>query len=358
MTLFLVLPFGLLNWWAGTSLFRKVSYSNSVSLDATLRAWNSRNDWAIVAVGDSEVRWGIDPSQINKEFKAIDVAAPAFNFGIDGFSSALNQCVVPHLPLDKAPTLKVALIGVQMIENHRLSTLKEISAGGFGDLHRPVFQSAFARDRDLDMAISEPHWTTPLVRTVENVTPVLRYRKQVRHWLLGKIAKAEVIPFQSTGLPYRDDGYQPHQSINENRANYEQGWVRVLEESRKPDAAYAPLSEDVWKQALAPNGYFDTWVDYFKSKGIQPVLFALPTNPALIDIKNRRQSYLNNSRELAAWAERRDLDFIDLGIQDQLAHDVDYSDHRHLSIYGAEKYSKALAIELAQRPRVVAALRR
>jgi hypothetical protein len=76
-------------------------------------------------------------------------------------------------------------------------------------------------------------------------------------------------------------------------------------------------------------------------------LFALPTNPTLIDIFDRRGDYSRNSKLLSEWAESRAAIYLDLGIQDVTNSDIYFSDMRHLSGVGAKEFSKKLANKIA-----------
>lgn len=76
------------------------------------------------------------------------------------------------------------------------------------------------------------------------------------------------------------------------------------------------------------------------------VLFALPTNPLLIDTFKRRADYLKNSNLLHVWAKKNGVVFIDMGMQDVAEPEIYFSDMRHLSGEGARQYSIRLGQEM------------
>lgn len=366
LLLLLVLPVALCEWWVSTRLFDHVSYTNSVSLDATLAAWNARDDWRIVFVGDSEVRWGFDPAIIDDEFRAAGLSGPGFNFGIDGFSGSRYRSVLPFLPFDHARDLRVAVIGVQMVETFGFITPEEWREHGIGELHRPVLTSAFASDSGFDVCIDDATWTNATVELVESASATIRYRREIRRLLLESLYAATggserltpgVIDRQSNGLPYHPNGYQPHLPIEDCRPNYDRDVERLLEQRRDLPDHFAPLDPSEWRTNMKRGAYFDMWAEHFLSRGILPVFVALPTNPYLVDLRNRREDYARNSELLHRWAATRNVVFIDLGIQDDLVHDEHYSDYRHLSGLGAEVWSHRLGAALAANERVRSALR-
>ena len=116
------------------------------------------------------------------------------------------------------------------------------------------------------------------------------------------------------------------------------------------------MDAEIWPQLLEPQGFFDIWSDYFLQADILPVFFALPTNPKMIDLQQRRSDYQRNSELMQAWAERRGVVLIDLGLLDHYDPMVDYSDRRHLSGIGGIRFSKELGKALAAEPVVKQAL--
>src|SRR5678809_1561496 len=54
-----------LEFWVRKRLFDRVSYTNSVSLDHSIKMLRSCKDCNVLLLGDSEVRWGFDPSAID-----------------------------------------------------------------------------------------------------------------------------------------------------------------------------------------------------------------------------------------------------------------------------------------------------
>jgi hypothetical protein len=121
--------------------------------------------------------------------------------------------------------------------------------------------------------------------------------------------------------------------------------------------AFKPLPPEAWQRMVAPGGYFDEWARLVRQLGWTPAFFALPTNPILIDEKDRRDDYARNSRLLDAWARQRGETFVDLGIRDNVPMEIHYSDHRHLSVNGAPVFSSELARALTEFPGFRDALR-
>jgi hypothetical protein len=358
----ILVPFLALEVWTRARLFDHVSYSNSRSLDASWKALNAARDWSIVYIGDSEVRWGFDPDPVDQALARAGLKARGFNMAIDGFSGALSQTMMRYLDLPRRmPALKVAVIGTQMIEAQRdRPILRYGDMGCDGALQKPVFNSPMARDLGFDHLCLTPHWTNFPVRSAETVSAVMRHRRALRaHLVSWSEEPPKSIAFNSTALEHRANGFQPNKPVREARRNHELAWENRKQQVARTPSMRGPLDPAAWPRLIAPGGYFDRWAEAFRSRGILPVMVALPTNPVLIDLQERRGEYARNVELLRQWERRRgDVVFLDLGIKDNYDAEGDYSDFRHLSIHGAEKFSRELGDALAAHPLVKAALAR
>jgi hypothetical protein len=360
LTFWFFLPFLALELWVRCDLFSHTLYSNSRALDASWKALNSRNDWSIVYLGDSEVRWGLDPDVVDAELAAVGYRTLGFNMGIDGFSSVVFQALLPHLDLpDRMPQLRVAVIGTQLIQQHRDDPVRDYGDIACTALQRPIFTSAMARDLGFEKYCREPHWTDRVSNRLEDVSAVVRYRRQVKYVLVGWAdATAPLrLDFARTALNHRPNGFQPNRSMREAGRDPEQ----LLQAKRRQEEGVrgfsGPLDEKAWARLTAPGHYFDRWADYFIARGILPVFAALPTNPMLVDLMGRRPDHARNGAIMRRWAARRgDTVFVDLGIKDDYEIEVDYSDIRHLSIHGSRKFSAEFGRVLARHPLVAESL--
>jgi hypothetical protein len=99
---------------------------------------------------------------------------------------------------------------------------------------------------------------------------------------------------------------------------------------------------------VAPGGYFDELNEIVTRSGRRLALFALPTNPAVIDTFGRRGDYARNTKLLAQWAQRNHVTYVDLGLQDRPDANDYFSDMRHLSGVGALDYSRKLGQALGR----------
>ena len=350
-----------LELWVRSALFERVSYTNSVSLDHSLKMLRSCEDCNVLLLGDSEVRWGFDPAAIDDSLKQAGIRSATFNLGIDGFSSGLYFLILPYLGiLDRNPQPRVVVIGVQMMEPHGHFTVEEFrKSDNIGALQRPVLESAFAVDTGMNVLVHQPTWQDRIAASLERPLASIRYRRQIRHAVLGKVDEpAGLIGLQSTGQDHHADGYQPHIPYRDNREDVDRTWRGVLEEKSSDGLRYSPLDPSIWNRLVEEGGYFDVWARSLTERKVLPVFVALPTNPRLIDIKERRADYLRNSALLRDWAAKRNVVFIDLGIRDSVDSETYFSDHRHLSGIGAPMYSAELGRALAQNPLVGAALSR
>ena len=221
-----------------------------------------------------------------------------------------------------------------------------------------MLNSAFAKDREMGYLCNSRRWPEPLVAAVENVSAIARYRQSLRVGLLGNSSQAEQVNLASNGIKQYKDGFYSHLSIQDNQKESDIDLQRFLAKQREEPEEFIPLKEKVWPEMLKEGGVIDQWARYFSDRNILPVLFALPTNPVMIDAKNRRADYQRNSELTAAWAKSQSSPavFIDLGIKDSYHPTQDYADYRHLSEQGALRFSRELGDAIAQQPQVIKAL--
>jgi hypothetical protein len=326
--------------WLRKSLFKYVSYSNSESIDVQLRERDRDGPWQMLFVGDSEVRWGFNPEQFDRGMTESGSNYRSFNHAFDGFGASWWTVLLPQIL--KSPTLadvKTVAIGVQMIETHQLLTP---SMEHCGALQRPVLTSAFGIDNALDGLCQPRAWDSQLGRQLFAPLWTVRYASAVRTMLIPEaFSVTPRLHFNSRkdGEAFR--GFQAHRSIgqDEKEAKAEFGrWKAQF----NPTRDFKSLPPQAWKQMVAKGGVFDELNGIVSGSGRRLVLFALPTNPAVIDTFQRRSDYARNSSLLSQWSVNKKVPFIDLGIQDRPDAALYFSDMRHLSGYGAADFSLRL----------------
>lgn len=326
--------------WLREYLFRYVSYSNSESIDAQLRARDRDGPWQVLFVGDSEVRWGVNPEQVDRGLTEGGANFRSFNHGFDGFGASWWTVLLPRIL--QSPTLadvQTVAVGVQMIETHQVPIP---STKHCGSLQRPVLTSAFGIDNALDGWCQPRAWDSQLGRELFAPLWSVRYASAVRTMLIPQaFSVTPKLQFNSrkAGDPLR--GFQAHRSIeqDEKEAMSEFGrWKAQF----NPERDFKSLPPQAWEQMVAKGGFFDELNSIVSGSGRRLVLFALPTNPVVIDTFQRRSDYARNSSLLSQWAENKKVPFIDLGIQDRPDAALYFSDMRHLSGYGAADFSLRL----------------
>jgi hypothetical protein len=328
-------------------LFRHVSYSNSESIDRQLQERNSRSDWNILFVGDSETRWGINPEIIDTEFTEVGVQARSFNHAFDGFGASWWPRFLPNLLAEPAlKNVQYVAVGVQMVDVHRLV---RASGEDCGALQKPVLTSPFARDLGVDMLCRGQSWDARLAKDLFGALWFVRHASSVRTLILPDFKHAtHELRFNSRKSGESIRGFEPHRSIVEDQETFENEFQR-WKAQYNPERDFRPLPESAWNELTAQGGFFDQLNDAVRKQGKTLVLFALPTNPLLIDTFKRRADYLKNSNLLLAWAQARRVVFVDAGIQDVTDREIYFSDMRHLSGEGARRYSHWLGHMLAQK---------
>lgn len=326
--------------WLRVNLFRYVSYSNSESIDVQLRARDRDGPWQILFVGDSEVRWGVNPEQVDRGLTEGGANFRVFNHGFDGFGASWWTVLLPQIL--QSPTLadvQTVAVGVQMITTHQLFTP---SMRHCGALQRPVLTSAFGIDNDLDGWCQPRAWDSQLGRKLSAPLWSVRYASAVRTMLIPQaFSVTTMLQFNSLkdGEPLR--GFQAHRSIEQDEKRAKAGFGRWKAQF-DPGRDFKSLPPQAWEKMVAKGGFFDELNSIVSGSGRRLVLFALPTNPVVIDTFQRRSDYVRNSSLLSQWAVNKKVSFIDLGIQDRPDAALYFSDMRHLSGYGAADFSLRL----------------
>lgn len=332
--------------WLHRELFRHVSYSNSESIDAQLRDRDAQGRWKMLFVGDSEVRWGIDPVQVDAGFAASGVPMQSFNHAFDGFGASWWPVLLPRIL--QGPALKeveTVVVGVQMID--ALSVIQPDPAH-CGALQRPVLTSSFGADLGLDGMCTRRSWDAQLGRDLFRPLWTVRYASAVRSLVLpDAVFRNERLQFNSrkAGPPQR--GFQPHRTIDDDAAIFDSEFAQ-WKAQWQPERDFQPLPPAVWEGLVKEGAFFDQLLQATRGSGRRLALFALPTNPLVIDTFRRRDNYVRNSALLAQWAARRGVAYVDLGLQDRSDAGRYFSDMRHLSGVGAADYSRRLGRALAQ----------
>lgn len=358
--LLLAAPLIALETWARTRLFDKALYSNSDALDRTVRDFRERDDWRILLLGDSEVRWGFDPRPIELAFAREGITAPTMNFGLDGFSSGWGPRIAEefHL-LERAPKVRVVVYVVQLIETPEIVTHDNVcnaSRGTGGGFQEVVFRSPLARDWGIADACSDGGVKTEAILLAQRALATVRYREAIRSRLLGAIDQSQVMGMADVALPYSFNGFQPHVPRVRN-GSYQIDLDRVLAVVEKGDPAYRTPPPTEWDGVLSPTGFFAVTAKWFTDRNVVLVLTPAPTNPMLIDLKQRRSTYELHRKRLRAFAQAHPgAVYVDMPIRDDLDKDTDYTDHRHLSGAGAARYSADLAAAMAADTQIRAAL--
>jgi hypothetical protein len=342
--------------WLRGNLFRHVSYTNSESIDAQLQARDGGGRWKMMFVGDSEVRWGIDPEQVDAGFRDAGAETLSFNHAFDGFGASWWPTLLPKVL--QSPSLhdvETVVVGVQLTD--ALSVV-QASAGQCGALQRPVLTSSWAVDHGLDGMCRTRSWDAQLGREAFGMLWTVRYAPAVRSLVLpDAIFRAQRLQFNSRKAEPPRRGFQAHRTIAEDQASFADefaSWKRQWQ----PERDFRPLPPQVWPGLVAQGGFFDQLQQALAGSGKRLALFALPTNPLVIDTFRRRADYTSNSALLAQWAAAHNVVYVDLGLQDRSDAATYFSDMRHLSGVGARDYSRRLgqAMARAQRGRPTVAL--
>lgn len=329
-------------------LFRSVSYSNSESIDKQLRDRASRADWKILFVGDSETRWGINPEEVDATFSEAGIDVRSFNHAFDGFGAPWWPWLLPkmlaHPDLNK---VKVVVLGVQLIDAHRVLSGSGVECGS---LQKPVLDSPFALDLGVDFLCSTQSWDARLGKKIFGHFWIVKYASAVRAFVLPQFVQGHS-PLKANSRKAGEAirGFEPHRTIDQDRANFDDEF-KHWKAQYVPEKDFVSLPRSIWPELTSPSGFFDQLNEVVRNQGKELVLFALPTNPLLIDTFNRRADYRRNSALLQEWARARKVIFVDTGIQDNVNRpDIYFSDMRHLSGEGAKIYSKMLGRMLVQR---------
>lgn len=322
-------------------LFNEVSYTNSRSFDEQLEQLHSRKDWNLIFIGDSEVHWGMVPKEFDKVVNKNHEGIRSFNLGLDGFGGSWWSLLLPKLLNDDSlQNVEYVVLGVQLTD--KLEFLNAESNVTCGSLQKPILTSPFGLDFGLNV-LCEKTGLERLKRSLSYPLWITRYSSAVRTYLLPDfMSDGQLIEFNSRKSGAIDLGFEPHQSIREESASYGDELKR-WKEQYVPERDFVPLNPAIWNEMTDKDGFFDKMNRLVKSKNKKLILYALPTNPVVIDIFNRRSDYKNNAQLLYTWSKQNGVTFVDLGIHDQVDPELYFSDMRHLSKSGAIQFSQDLA---------------
>jgi len=338
-----LIPLAAFEVWLRGHLFDRVAYSNSAAIDAQLRARDAQGPWNVMFVGDSEVRWGIDPAAVDAGASA--AGAPAyrtFNHAFDGFGASWWLRLLPALLRDPSLAhVDTVVLGVQLIDLHRTLPVSGMSCGS---LQQPVLTSSFAIDHGWESLCRDRSWDARLGRDLFDDLWTVRYASAVRSLVLPG---HQVLAMNSRSLRAPERGFQAHRPIAQDPESYADEFAR-WKAQYKPARDFVPLPAGAWEQLVRQGGFFDELESVTRASGKRLALFALPTNPVVIDTFRRRDDYQANSRLLAQWAAAHRVPYVDLGIQDRADSDTFFSDMRHLSGPGATVYSRDLGAALVK----------
>lgn len=331
-----LIPVVILDATAEKWLFSNISYTNSAAFDQKLSAMQHKgDDWDVLFVGSSEVRWGINPEVFDSEVHALrpDLNLKSYNIGLDGFSPGLMHPLlsVPDFVKDRKRP-RIVFIGLNLAESVGVTRL-EYAPGACGQLQKPILTSPFARDARVSKICDDPFSWSNWVEFVSRRVPLIRYRSQVRALLFQELP-------DPLSADITDRGFHPHPPDEDHVAKFWADQDRMREE--EPER-YAPLPSAYWNGAVAPGGFLDEFVQLGERRGWKIVYFHLPTNPNFFEAFEKEETVANNQNLMLEWVERSGEVFIDLGIRYDYDREMDFADFRHLSGRGADKFSAELA---------------
>jgi hypothetical protein len=352
LVLLFLVPLSIAEMWLRENLWKYASYSNSAAIDRQLKEYEENGNWDLVFVGDSEVRWGVNPVAFDAELAKNGYRGfISFNHAFDGFGGPWWGAMIPRV-FSASKTTRInhyLAVGIQMINGNVFwNTLSDVrNHGNCGALQKPVLISAFGIDLGLNEVCrtesSFPSWAS---NALAQPFWLFRYRSSLKSLLLPGVSKTR-IPFNSAKMGEGFRGYEPHSPISARPEVFEDELARWKRQYDNEPNAFGPLPPEIWSGMTDYGGYFDRLADRIRVIGLEPIFFALPTNPLVIDFFRRREDYQKNSELLRQWARDRSVIFVDLGIQDRPDAEDYFSDVRHLSYLGANDFSRKLARSLA-----------
>ena len=199
------------------------------------------------------------------------------------------------------------------------------------------------------MLCRDQSWDARLAKDLFGSLWFVRHASSVRALILPDFKnETHELRFNSRKSGESIRGFEPHRSIAEDQETFKSEFQR-WKAQYKAERDFRPLPEGAWNELTAQGGFFDQLNESVRKGGKTLVLFALPTNPLVIDTFKRRADYRKNSYSLLAWAQANKVVFVDAGIQDVTDPVTYFSDMRHLSGAGARRYSQWLGQTLAQK---------
>jgi hypothetical protein len=325
--------------FARTKLFNFVSYYNYDAIDWQMTDFKAMQKVDTVFIGSSEVRYGLDPEKFDAE-----LGGTSFNLGIDGLNLSYYRLLLPYLKLEeRSHPIRYAVIGLNVTED--VVFYPVASAGGFdckhqaGVLQRGLFTSAFGTDSGLSKVCkTDKKIFDQASASLESISHAILYRKPLRTFLLNPSQRKRT----REQLDQTDRGFHvrpPQASQDLLDAEFEQWWQTEGKNSSK-------LSDDSFNESIAPGGVYATYIAFFREQNIVPIFVSLPTNPKMIQLLNRIETYRERSLALKTWFTEQGVEYVDLGLKFDYDPVRDFADRRHLSRYGAQKFSTELGAAL------------
>lgn len=323
-------------------LFHFMSYYNYDAIDWQMQDFK-KGSINTVFIGSSEVRYGFDPETFNQTFTG---KIQSFNLGIDGMNLSYYRLLLPYLPLATVqPGIRYAIIGMNVAEDVRLYPTAE--QGGIdcdteaGSLQKGVFTSDFAIDSKL---INVCHTTKSTLKNLKmallSASYALEHKKTLRSFILHpwhKKLTREQLNQTNLGFHVRPPA-ESQASLDNEFADW---W-------KNEGASSTSLDSNLFSESLADGGLYMWYVRFFREHKIIPIFVSLPTNPRMLTLLERTNIYQERSAQLKKWALKNNVIYIDLGLKTDYDPVKDFADRRHLSHFGAEKFSKELALFLKE----------
>lgn len=323
-------------------LFSFVSYFNYDAIDWQMESLAAEDKVDVVFLGSSEVRYGLNPEDFDSTVAHSGHAVSSFNLGIDGMNLTFYRILLPYLyPRFANKGVRYAVIGMNLSED--VTTLPDWPrsldcANSLGILQMGVFTSPFGIDTGLARTCQAGFSTRVVDDFIFWPVRSLRQRKALRKFLLQPGERR----MSRAALKVTERGFhvRPHTESGPALDGEFSKWWQ--DEGRLA----APLDKNLWTAALSRDGVYWSLADFLKRQGVMPIFVSLPTNPRMIDMLKRRETYAERSRSFALWASDQGVEFVDLGIKDDYDPIMDFADRRHLSHVGAKKFSTELAQDL------------
>ena len=344
----IALPLGIAEAWVRTSFFDVASYSGSEKFDVSLSQSAKIGDSIdIVAIGSSEMLYGLDPLVLERELSRQNCEAEAFNFAIEGFGPNHFEYVMDTIDFKtRFPNAKQLFIGINMIETHEAFDFADEDfecETVSGPLQLSIYRSAFGIDSGLKdrCPTSQPGPLQGLSNVINKVSAVYRYRQQIRDTLLNGSANFQKETRQTIMERFNEKGFYASGGMSEQSLEFHsKRWKTDFSQIKYWQK---PIDSSTWELYIQTGGIFDNLAKQALEAGLKPVFVANPTNPMMINDTNRRDFYEFSSRLMREWTAEKGYGWIDVGILDDYNPQSDFEDHRHVSGPGGQKWTQSAA---------------